>query len=83
MNKPWAISRRTMLQGVGAAIALPALDVMTSTVAGAATAAESPRRIGYFYFPNGIPRGIWHPAQVAADGTLKHLNKWMSPLEPF
>ena len=86
MNRPWKISRRTMLKGLGAAMALPALDVMGPITARAATAAAAtaaPRRIAYFYFPNGIARGIWEPAEVADDGRLLKLNEWMSPLEPF
>ena len=59
MNKSWKISRRTMLKGLGAAVALPALDVMGPVTARAATGAESINRMAYFYFPNGIPRGIW------------------------
>ena len=83
MSRSWTISRRTLLKGIGAAVALPALDAMTVGAVRAAEATASPRRIGYFYFPNGIPRGIWYPEEVAEDGTLKKLNEWMSPLEPF
>ncbi len=53
------LSRRTILRGLGATIALPLLDVMSP-----ALAAQTPngvRRLAYLYFPNGIPRGSWHP----------------------
>ena len=83
MNTPWKISRRTMLKGLGAAVALPALDVMGPVAARAATGTESINRMAYFYFPNGIARGIWDPAKVADDGKLLELGEWMSPLEPF
>ncbi len=76
------ISRRTLLRGLGATIALPLLDVMRPAVAGAAAAASA-RRLAYLYFPNGIPRGSWHPAKTGADGRLLKLNEWMSPLEAF
>ena len=81
------ISRRTLLRGLGATIALPLLDVMRPATAGAATqaagGAASARRLAYVYFPNGIARGSWHPAKTGADGRLLQLNEWMSPLEPF
>ncbi len=81
------ISRRTLLRGLGATIALPLLDVMRPAAAGAATqaagGAASARRLAYVYFPNGIARGSWHPAKTGADGRLLQLNEWMSPLEPF
>ena len=84
------LSRRTLLRGLGATIALPLLDVMRPAAAGAAGAATqaaggaaSARRLAYLYFPNGIARGSWHPAKTGADGRLLQLNEWMSPLEPF
>ena len=79
MNKPWRISRRTVLKGLGAAVALPALDVMVPARVSGAVESSFPRRMAYFFFPNGIPRGTWYPARVAADGRLLELNEWMSP----
>ena len=76
------ISRRTVLRGLGATVALPLLDVMRPVSAlgggaaapGAATApgaAASARRLAYLYFfPNGIARGTWHPAETGPDGRL-------------
>ena len=84
------ISRRTVLRGLGATMALPLLDVMrpASAFGGTASAAApgaaaSARRLAYLYFPNGIARGSWHPAETGPDGRLRKLNEWMSPLEPF
>ena len=81
------ISRRTMLRGVGAAIALPFLDVMEPiakcAAATTATAAKPINRMLYLYFPNGIARGTWYPRKYGADGRLIQLNEWMDPLEPF
>lgn len=34
MSKSWQISRRTILRGLGATLALPALDIMNSAKAG-------------------------------------------------
>ena len=79
-----SLSRRALLRGtlrgIGAAIALPMLDIMTNVASAATTGTK---RLAYLYFPNGIPRGIWYPQETAADGRLVKLNEWMSPLEPF
>ena len=75
------LSRRTILRGLGATIALPLLDVMSP-----ALAAQTPSGVGrlaYLYFPNGIPRGSWHPQKTGPDGQILELNEWMSPLTPF
>ena len=80
------ISRRTVLRGLGATLAVPLLDVMRPALAaaGQARGAATPiTRLAYLYFPNGIARGTWHPSETAADGSLVRLNEWMSPLEPF
>jgi hypothetical protein len=72
-----------MLRSLGATIALPALDVMSPISLQAANAKNRTNRVAYFYFPNGIPRGIWHPSKISEKGSLQQLNEWMSPLEPF
>ena len=77
------ISRRTMLRSLGAAVALPALDVMSPISLRAEKAQSRVNRVAYFYFPNGIPRGIWHPTKTGKNDSLQQLNKWMSPLDPF
>ena len=83
MSTMTRLSRRTMLKTLGATVALPALDAMSPLKLSANTIEKKTNRVAYFYFPNGIPRGIWHPSQTAKDGTLQQLNEWMSPLEPF
>ena len=81
------LSRRTVLRGLGATVALPLLDVMpsfaSSVVQGTRLTPVGINRLAYLYFPNGIPRGIWYPAETTAGGKLVKLNEWMSPLEPF
>ncbi len=80
------ISRRTVLRGLGATVALPFLDIMKPLALAAqavAPMADPVKRLAYIYFPNGIPRGTWYPEAVTADGRLVKLNEWMSPLEPF
>ncbi|MEM7311912.1 MAG: DUF1552 domain-containing protein, partial [Planctomycetota bacterium] len=78
----WRISRRTMLRGVGAAVALPMLDVMEPARADAI--ADKPVcRVAYLYIPNGVARGAWTADKVAANGQIQKLNEWMAPLEDF
>src|SRR5262249_33158599 len=56
-----AISRRAVLRGVGATIALPLLDAMVPALtAMKKTAANPVRRYGAFYVPNGFSVGEGH-----------------------
>ena len=56
------IPRRTVLRGVGAAVALPFLDGMVpAATALAKTAAVSTKRLGVITFPNGAPEEYWTP----------------------
>jgi len=75
-----AISRRTVLRGVGTALALPLLDAMIPAMtATAATpvAAEKLRRIGYIYMPMGYNPACWTPKGE----TLDKLPSSLSSLE--
>jgi hypothetical protein len=72
-----ALSRRTLLRGVGAAVGLPLLDAMVPALA--ATPAPR-RRLGFCYVPNGIIMDQWTPATVGAGLELQTILK---PLEPF
>ena len=64
MNKP--LSRRTVLKGVGATLALPLLDAMAPQAKAAAPAAASPKRLAFFYIPNGVIRDGWFPEKTDA-----------------
>jgi hypothetical protein len=82
MREP-LLHRRAVLRASGALIALPWLEAMLprgvlSRAAAAALPADSPARIAYLFFPNGVNPTAWTPA-VDAGGA------WMpSPtLEPF
>ena len=55
-----SISRRTVLRGVGTAVALPLLDAMVPAFAPAA-ATNPVRRFGVVYHPNGIIYDQWLP----------------------
>lgn len=58
------LSRRTVLRGLGAAIALPWLECMTparSALAAAEGAGKGPLRLLFFNVPNGIRMSHWTP----------------------
>src|SRR5690349_20207493 len=77
----WHISRRTMLRGMGAALALPVLEVMAPATARAAVAApKAPARMACFYIPNGPNMAQWVPQSTGADWALPHP---LEPLAPF
>ena len=71
------LSRRTILRGAGAAIALPFLDAMTPAFA---SAAKPVRRLGVVYVPNGVIMNQWTPAEFGRDYTYTRILK---PLEPY
>ncbi len=76
-----AMSRRTMLRGAGAAIALPLLDAMLPAFVPLAKAAAKPRmRFGVVYFPNGAIMQQLTPKTVGAGFEFTPILK---PLEPF
>jgi Protein of unknown function (DUF1552) len=74
-----SITRRIMLKGLGAAVALPWLDAM-APVASAAPVAKSPLRAAFLYVPNGIHMQDWTPK---GEGTLSELPYVLEPLQPF
>jgi hypothetical protein len=74
-----AIPRRTVLRGVGAALALPLLDGMVPALT--ALAKTPARRVSRFcavYVPNGIIMKDWTPA---AEGSAFELTPTLKPLE--
>ena len=75
------ISRRTVLRGLGASLALPLLDGMVPAYAALRKTAANPvRRLGAFYVPNGMEMRAWTPA---GDGPGFELSPILRPLEPF
>jgi Protein of unknown function (DUF1552) len=67
------ISRRTLLRGAGATLALPLLDAMVPA------AAPKPRFVGCFV-PHGMAPGYWVPEKVGDNPDFPF--NW-KPLEPF
>lgn len=64
------LSRRTMLQGMGAAIALPWLEAMDPIYSWAQAGRRLPVRMAFLYVPNGKHMPDWTPANEGALGEL-------------
>lgn len=76
------LPRRTVLRGLGAAVALPWLESMGTVTAWAANAPEkrtAPNRMAFLYVPNGKDMPNWTPG---AEGKLGELPGIMAALEP-
>src|SRR2546425_1955160 len=75
------ISRRTILRGIGAGIALPFLDAMVPAFTPTARTAANPlKRFGAVFVPLGERPGYWTPSKVGADFEFTPILK---SLEPF
>jgi hypothetical protein len=74
------LPRRTFLQGVGAAVALPFLDAMAPALASSRIPGNTPVRMAFVYVPNGIDMRHWNPDY---EGKLGELPRILKPLEPF
>jgi hypothetical protein len=76
------ISRRTVLKGVGATVALPLLDAMNpaATAWAATPAGAPPKRFAFVGFPHGAIMTEWSPAQTGAGYEMSPILK---PLEAF
>ena len=87
MKRSRRLSRRTVLRGLGTAIALPWLEAMAPAVrAGlgptspSGPAAPRPRRMAFLYVPNGVHMADWRPKEEGAGFTLPAT---LEPLRPF
>ena len=76
-----AISRRTLLRGLGTTVALPLLDAMVPALTALQKTPAAPvRRLGVVYHPNGVIYENWLPKGAGRDFTLSPI---LEPLEPF
>ena len=75
-----AISRRKLLRGLGATVALPWLDAMVPASLYGRNAAEPVRRFQAVYVPNGMAMPYWSPVGVGRDFELSPI---LEPLAPF
>jgi hypothetical protein len=90
-NARW--NRRAILRGLGAVVALPALESLRPTLALASeaapklaqTASGAPLRTAFIFFPNGAIPGAWQPKGDGADfefgATLEPLADLKSTLQ--
>jgi hypothetical protein len=74
------LSRRTVLKGAGASIALPLLDAMIPAGTAYAQSGAAPAtRLGFIYFPHGALQNEWQPTKVGANPDFPFI---LEPLEP-
>src|SRR2546422_6954232 len=73
-----SLPRRTVLKGMGTAMALPFLEAMLP--AGLAAPKQPVRRFLAFYTPNGMAMEHWTPK---AEGTAFELSPILEPLAPY
>ena len=75
------LSRRLVLRGMGATLALPVLDAMVPALtAQSKTAAAPVRRLGVFYVPNGMSMPYWFPK---SEGPLEAMPPTLKSLAAF
>src|SRR6476660_9373789 len=76
------LSRRTVLKGIGASIALPLLDAMSpaATAWAQTPAGKTPKRFAFVAFPHGAIMDKWSPKQTGTDYEMSPI---LEPLKPF
>ncbi len=76
-----AIPRRTILRGIGTALALPFLDAMAPALSALpAASAKRATRLSFVYAPNGMIMSQWTPKTV---GAAFELTPTLEPLAAF
>ncbi|HEY2156883.1 MAG TPA: DUF1552 domain-containing protein [Isosphaeraceae bacterium] len=79
MPQKYPISRRTLLRGLGAALALPRLEIMSRAIA-SGPAPKPPVRLGVLFKGNGVHPPSW---DIAGRGEADfRLSPLLEPLEP-
>lgn len=78
MSARETISRRTVLKGLGATLALPWLEAMGPLTAyadpaPASAATRTPNRLAFLYVPNGKNMAHWTPTTEGADFSLPRI----------
>ena len=76
-----SLSRRTVLRGLGASVALPLLDAMVPALSAAPKVTAPVPRLAFFYVPNGMFPPAFHPAGTG--GTNFDLTPVLQPLAAF
>ena len=79
--KRTSLSRRKVLRGAGASLALPLLEAMqVSSFSKTNEAVKPPVRAGFFYIPNGVVQTAWHPKDT---GKGYELSPTLEPIRPI
>jgi hypothetical protein len=74
------LSRRTVLRGLGTALALPWLEAMqTESAAAPSSKSGPPLRMAWLYVPNGMHMADWTPAREGRSFDLQPIMKPLSP----
>jgi Protein of unknown function (DUF1552) len=75
------LTRRSVLRGVGTALALPLLDAMIpAQTALAQTAAKATPHLGFIYFPHGAVMNRWTPT---GEGQIGEFGPILKPLDKY
>ncbi len=74
-----ALSRRTLLRGVGATLSLPVLEAMVPAATAANRLRRPAKRLGYVFIPMGCDQSRWTPG---GGDTLDALSPILQSLEP-
>ena len=78
------LSRRTVLRGLGAAVALPFLDAMYPAFAAQAVKKSlAANRMAFLYVPNGIIMEEWTPAGGVGSTSLQEFPRVSRALAPY
>src|SRR6478672_7769315 len=77
------VSRRALLRGMGAAIALPVLDAMVPALGAMTKAAQkiAPNRMAFVYVPNGIDMRNWRPEGIGHSFNFPKILEPLSALQ--
>jgi hypothetical protein len=70
IDRGFPLSRRTLLRGAGAALALPWLEAMTPAAKATAGGARPPLRMAFLYMANGVHSDMWTPQGEGRDFKL-------------
>jgi len=86
VNRTNPIGRRTVLRGLGTALALPMLDAMLPVSLSAAevatdSAGGAANRLAYLYVPNGIHMPDWTPQSEGEQFSLPHILEPLASLQ--
>ena len=85
MKRSARLSRRTVLRGMGAAVALPWLEAMAPVASSADDAGSGkgnavPKRMAFLYVPNGVHMADWTPKE---DGPAFQMPPTLKSLEAY